>query len=160
MQTTYIITQNFDLENFAKNLSVFLEGKKLSVQKFQAETNKWVVQAREDATWKKYLSMDKAITVKISQSSNSLSVEIGSGKWIDKAAGVAVGWFLFWPTLVTSAIGTYQQMQLPKEIDAYIAKYMSEYSVENNCVSRFCSNCGNRIENNSDIFCASCGNKI
>jgi hypothetical protein len=47
-------------------------------------------------------------------------VEIGAGKWIDKAAGGAVGMFLLWPLAFTAGFGAWQQIKMPDKIFEFI----------------------------------------
>jgi len=82
------------------------------------ESNAILIQARKPPNiFKTLLGMEIAATIKISIKGNDLIVNIGGGKWIDKAAGSAISWFIFWPTLLTTGWGIYIQQQLFKKID-------------------------------------------
>ena len=76
--------------------------------------------------FKQLFGLDKAITVRFNvlHGGNTVNVEIGEAKWGDKGAALAVSWFFFWPLAVTSAVGIYQQKQLPQKIINLIQEYL------------------------------------
>lgn len=89
----------------------------MEAQVLNAEGRGYVVQARDAAGWKNLIGMSKAILVKLNPvSEDSVMVEIGQGKWIDKAVTGVVSWFVLWPLAVTSAVGAYKQAALPRKI--------------------------------------------
>ena len=47
-------------------------------------------------------------------------MEIGAGKWIDKAAAGTVSLFLLWPLAITAGFGAWEQMQMPDKVFDYI----------------------------------------
>ncbi len=148
----------FDLNAFSNSLYQHMTHTlKLETQTLSSGDSCVVLQGREPKTFKKYVGMDKAITVKISISDQLMTAEIGQGKWVDKAAGAAVAWLLFWPAAVTAAIGTVQQAQLPGRIFTFIQDYVAmnrdEYQPKKKC-----AHCGNDI-NADDIFCRNCGER-
>lgn len=48
----------------------------------------------------------------LSQPNGDLLIEVMGGKWLDKAAVIAVSWFVLWPLLITGGIGTWKQNKL------------------------------------------------
>ncbi|MDD2228778.1 MAG: zinc ribbon domain-containing protein [Candidatus Cloacimonetes bacterium] len=84
-----------------------------------------IVQGRKPPSWyKKVLGLDIAASVKIYSEGNDLITEIGGATWMDKAAGVGIGLFVFWPTLLTAGWGTYMQNVLFKKIDEALKTYL------------------------------------
>lgn len=84
-----------------------------------------IVQARiNGGTWKQWLGMDKAISVKLSAREGILTAEIGEAKWIDKGAMMTISMFVLWPLAVTSGIGMYKQAKLPEKIFTCIRDYL------------------------------------
>lgn len=82
------------------------------------ESNAILIQARKPPNiFKTLLGMEIAATIKLSKNGNNLIVDIGGGKWIDKAAGGAIFLFVFWPAILTTGWGIYIQQQLFKKID-------------------------------------------
>jgi hypothetical protein len=55
---------------------------------------------------------------------NELQVEIGAGKWIDKATTGTVSLFVLWPLAVTTAFGAWQQAKLPQRTFSAIDDYI------------------------------------
>lgn len=166
MKTSYRITRHFDLEDLAIAVKGLLSEKGMETQLIRIEEGEFAVQAKDkDSYIRKIASMEKACTVLLKFSNGVLEVETGQNKWLDKAAGAAIGWFVFWPALVTSAYGAYKQHQLPKEIHEFVQLYVGVSPVNsadmptasNN--ESFCTNCGEKIAGNA-VFCHKCGNKI
>ena len=63
--------------------------------------------------------LSSCATVKLTRSGNDLSVEVMSGKWLDKMGAAVVSWFVLWPLLFTAAIGAFRQK-------AFLDKVFSE----------------------------------
>lgn len=166
MKISYQINTHFDLEELASAVNDFLSEKGMETQLLHIKDDEFAVQAKDkDSYIRKIASMEKACTVLLKISNELLEVETGQNKWIDKAAGAAIGWFVFWPILVTSAYGAYKQYQLPKEINEFIETYLGSSvtkSDEAHSASHpvsFCGNCGEKITDGA-MFCHKCGSKI
>lgn len=43
---------------------------------------------------------------------------------MDKAAGAAVAWFVFWPTILTTGWGVYMQKELLNKVDEALVRYL------------------------------------
>ena len=57
------------------------------------------------------------LQVQIFQSTpDSVTVNVGTGKWMDKAAAAGVGAIVFAPLMATAAFGAFKQQKLPQEI--------------------------------------------
>jgi hypothetical protein len=54
-----------------------------------------------------------------------LTVQIGAGKWIDKAAAGTVSMFVLWPLAITAGIGAWEQMKMPEKIFNYIGTQLA-----------------------------------
>ncbi|MFW5628996.1 MAG: zinc-ribbon domain-containing protein [Candidatus Cloacimonadaceae bacterium] len=84
-----------------------------------------ILQGRKPPTWlKTTLGMDVAVSISFKKSGNDLIVEIGGAKWMDKAAGTAIGLFVFWPVLLTAGWGLYMQNVLFEKIDNAVITYL------------------------------------
>ncbi|MDM8549364.1 hypothetical protein QUF72_04765 [Desulfobacterales bacterium HSG2] len=55
-----------------------------------------------------------------------VNVEIGAGRWIDKAAAGAVSMLILWPLAVTAGIGAWRQANMPGRIFGHVAEYLSQ----------------------------------
>lgn len=163
MNTTYFVDQDFDLKDLANALESFFKEKNMQAQIVEISTNEIAVQAKnKDSYLRKLASLDKACTVSMKFDKTKLNVEIGQGKWIDKAAGAAIAWFIFAPVIITTAYGAYQQFQLPKQVNEFIQIYLGVEPVNfdtSDTESSFCPNCGEKL-NGNEVFCSKCGQKL
>jgi hypothetical protein len=64
--------------------------------------------------------MGTSLNIVFHQSADALTVEIGAGKWIDKAAVGTVSMFILWPLAVTAGFGAWEQAKMPTMIFDYI----------------------------------------
>ncbi len=160
METKYNLNNTFtssDFNELALRVLMYLKDeKKLVAQKFNQGENIWIIQAKTQEEWKKYVALDKATNIKLEYNDNTLSVEIGSGKWLTKAAGAAIGWFVLWPAFFVAAAGSYQQMHLHNEVNEFIANCINEINMAVNII---CPSCGNQISS-AATFCEKCGQKL
>jgi hypothetical protein len=77
-----------------------------------------VLKVERKGGWRKFVGMGTALNIVLYQSSNNnITVEIGAGRWIDKAL---VGG-------ITAGIGTWQQIKLPKKIYQFISETCNNY---------------------------------
>lgn len=84
-----------------------------------------VVQAKQPANLlKSALGLDAAATVKFTQDGGDLFAEFGAGKWLDKVAGAAVGWYLFWPAMLTAGYGLYAQKNLLANVEDHVRDFL------------------------------------
>jgi hypothetical protein len=64
--------------------------------------------------------MATSLNIVFYQSGDTLTVQIGSGKWLDKAAVGTVSFFILWPLAITAGLGAWEQMKMPEKIFDYI----------------------------------------
>ena len=84
-----------------------------------------VLQVAKKGGWRKFAGMSTALNIVLYQKPNHIIVEIGAGRWIDKAlVGAAAFPLLFWfpPLAFAAGFGTWQQIKLPKKIYQYISE--------------------------------------
>lgn len=106
---------------------------KMETQRVSDEGGGYVaLQARvEGGNWKQIVGMDKAITIRfIKESWNSVRMEIGEAKWIDKGGIMLLSMFVLWPLTITSGIGMYKQGSLPGKIRSVADEYTGVTSKE------------------------------
>jgi hypothetical protein len=75
-----------------------------------------IVQAKKESTITNLTGLSSALTVRFVPEGGGTRVEVGISKWIDKAAVGIVGLAVFWPLIVTSAIGFYNQQKLIEDV--------------------------------------------
>ena len=174
------LTEGITTESIGREVETFLRTEKEMIAEGIASSDGYLVQAKEESGWKSFAGLSKALQVQIIPSGNSeVMVNIGNGKWIDKAGAAAVGMLLFAPFAITAAVGAYGQKKLPSEIFECIERYIMSggKSIRRNvtfdkigdnqikCPScgtlnyrdtKFCSGCGNKLIN----ICPSCGAEV
>lgn len=157
-------------ETIGIGIEGFLRNKNLVVEGMKAPEG-YLVQAKEEESWKKFAGMDQATQVQIFQSTlDSITVNVGAGKWMDKAATAGVGAVVFAPLLATAAFGAYKQKKLPGEIFDFIKHFiltggktatitMNASVGANKAGKEACPNCQAMNELGTK-FCSSCGTAL
>jgi len=127
MKEKYTLTSDKNITGMARTIESFLRfNKKMDSQIIDID-NCHIVQARtKGGTFKKFIGMDKAITIKIEKTlSNEAVVEIANGKWVDKGLIFLLSMVVLWPLTITSVVGAYMQGTLPGEIKNEISRYLT-----------------------------------
>src|SRR5262249_23455768 len=73
-----------------------------------------------------FVGMQRALNVILRQDGDEITVEIGAGQWLDKAAAGVVSLFILWPLAVTAAIGAWNQMKMPERIFTRVNDYVKK----------------------------------
>ena len=69
--------------------------------------------------------MSTALNIIFRQAGSTVNVEIGGGKWIDKAVVGAFATFVALGVLIIPvAIGTWEQVKMPQRIFRHIAEFL------------------------------------
>lgn len=106
-----------------------LERENLETQLINME-GKVAVQAKKEAAkvWqraiKSAMGLDQSITVIFEARDGDLMVTIMPAKWVDKAVGMGIAWFVFWPAAVTATWGIVAMKQLISRIEREIIAYV------------------------------------
>jgi hypothetical protein len=115
-----------DSEQLIVELKSWLEGEGFDSQQLPAESDSVVLQVKRQGRWRDFVGMATSLNVVFQPSADALIVEIGAGKWMDKAAvgvaavGAGVIFFPFLPLAVTAGFGVWEQATMPNKIFAYI----------------------------------------
>jgi hypothetical protein len=115
---------NLDLSRLATALVDWYRGQDFKVQQIDMQEGGILVQASQGG-WRNVVGMASALNVVLRQDVTGLVVEIGAGKWLDKAAVGAVSMFVLWPLALAAAYGAWQQSQLPKRTFEFIQQYLA-----------------------------------
>ena len=102
----------------------WLWGEGFKCQKLQTVDGGILLQIEKGGGWRKFVGMSTAFNIVFHQVENTANVEIGAGRWIDKAATGAVAYFILWPLAVAAGIGAWQQMKMPERIFEHVASVM------------------------------------
>jgi NADH pyrophosphatase NudC (nudix superfamily) len=169
-----------DLSDLANNLGDWYRSQRFEVQMLDVHGGGVLVQASKGG-WRNVVGMSSALNVVLRQNGTTLSVEVGAGKWLDKAAVGAVSLAVLWPLAVAAAWGAWKQSQLPKQTYDFIQQFIAMKGasqslspvqpssspqlaqpgspVDASASFKFCPACGNSV-GETDRFCAKCGHNL
>jgi len=86
------------------------------------------LQVAQQSGWRKFVGMSTALNITLDRRGDELTVEIGAGQWLDKAAVGAVSLLVLWPLAVTAAIGAWNPMKMPERVFGHISDLLSRQS--------------------------------
>lgn len=165
------LPEGIDASAVGKEVENFLRSTKNLTTEGTKTPDGYFVQAKEPegSSWKQLAGMTMAIQVQVIEVSDTVTVNIGNGKWSDKIGAGAVGMVLFAPLAVTAAVGAYNQNKLPKEIFEHVEKFLlgggnsvlmnsfgANAASENQVI---CPNC-NSVNDSNTKFCGNCGSPL
>ena len=93
-------------------------------QRLSTEAGDVLIQIEKEGKWKKLIGMDTALNIVFTRTEATLEVEIGAGKWVDKAISGTVGLVIFAPLAITAGIGAWQQAKMPEKIFTHIQTFL------------------------------------
>ncbi len=102
-------------------VSGWLDTQGFDSQQMSTETQSVLLQIKKRGGWRDFVGMATSLNIVFHQLDDTLTVEIGAGKWIDKAAVGTVSMFILWPLAVTAGFGAWEQMKMPEKVFDYIA---------------------------------------
>src|ERR1051326_1104517 len=89
-----------------------------------------VLQAQKETTFSALTGQSSALTIKVIQDAYGTRAEIGSSKWIDKAAVGVIGYVILPPLILIPIIGMYNQYKLGEDawriIDSFVARAQAQ----------------------------------
>ena len=146
---------------------VWLRDRKKMVAEGVSAPNGYLVQAKAPKTWKKFVGMDAATQVQLIPGGDQLVVNIGAGRWADKAAYMGAGLIVFLPLAIPAAAGAVMQGHLPLEIFDFVDRYIVSGGVTSMTVSLTpglgtsvpCPTCA-ALNDPDSRFCRGCGAKL
>lgn len=114
--------------------------------------------------------MDSAVQIQIFQAGDDqVMINVGSGKWVDKAGAATIGMIAFAPLAVTAAIGAWNQKKLPDELFAFVEQFIMSggqsvtismaASQDVAADQTVCPSC-QAVNPAGSKFCTSCGSKL
>jgi len=95
-------------------------------QQAPTEDGGMLLQIEKKGGWRKVTGNSTALNIIFHQESeNKMSVEIGAGRWMDKAGAGAAGMLIFAPLAVTAVVGAVKQSKMSGKIFQYIENYLA-----------------------------------
>lgn len=109
-----------DLPQLIADVKNWLSAEGFDSQEMKTEQQGILIQIKKRGNWRDFVGMGTSLNIVFGQTADTLTVEIGAGKWIDKAAVGTVSMFILWPLAVTAGFGAWEQMKMPDKIFNYI----------------------------------------
>ncbi len=109
-----------DSDRVIAEVKSWLDTQGFDSQQMSTETGAMLLQIKKRGGWRDFVGMGTSLNIVFHQSADALTVEIGAGKWIDKAAVGTVSMFILWPLAVTAGFGAWEQAKMPTMIFDYI----------------------------------------
>jgi serine/threonine protein kinase len=113
------------LGELLRDLEGWLHGEGFNTQDLKTESGASLLQIEQQGGWRKFVGMSTALNVILEQRGDELTVEVGAGQWLDKAAAGVVSLFVLWPLAVTAAIGAWNQMKMPERIFGQVNDFLA-----------------------------------
>ena len=126
MQSRSFFCPNSIFQDLTRATQDWLSAEGFKYQRLQMEDGGIVLQIEKVGGWRKALGMSTVIHIVFHQVENMVNVEIGNGRWFDKAAVGLLSTIVLWPLAITAGLGAWQQMKLPERVYGYIAEYLAE----------------------------------
>jgi TIR domain len=118
-QRKYTCSPN-DTPALISDLKNWPDAHRFDCQQMNTEDHDLLIQVKKRGGWREFVGMATSLNIVFHQSGDNLIVEIGAGKWIDKAAAGVVSLVVLWPLAVTAGFGAWEQIKLPDRIFGYI----------------------------------------
>ena len=101
-------------------LKSWLDSLSFDSQQMSTEKESILLQIKKRGGWRDFVGMATSLNIVFHQSVDTLTVEIGAGKWLDKAAVGTVSMFILWPLAITAGFGVWEQAKMPEKVFSYI----------------------------------------
>jgi hypothetical protein len=111
-----------DTPTLISDLKNWLDSQRFDCQQMNTEDQNLVIQVKKRGGWREFVGMATSLNIVFHQAGDDLIVEIGAGKWVDKAAAGVVSIVVLWPLAVTAGFGAWEQIRLPDRIFDYIGR--------------------------------------
>ncbi len=124
---------------FQKNPEVSLELLARGIEQFLIQREDMVcqmfetpagtsIQTKKKDDWKKYVLLDNAMQINLSELDGYINVQVGGAKWVAKGAAMGVGLVTVWPIAIPlialSSVGGFSTMNLPKKILDFVGQFL------------------------------------
>jgi TIR domain len=114
-----------DSQRLIADVKAWLDSQDFDTQQMNTENQSLLLQIKKRGGWRDFVGMATSLNIAFHYSGNTLMVQIGAGKWIDKASAGTVSLFILWPLAITAGIGAWEQAKLPERIFDYIGSRLA-----------------------------------
>ena len=115
--------------------------------------------------FKAVLGLKTALKVTLLPQDNNIHFEAGVGIWGQQAIPTVISMLFFWPVLITQIWGMVEQSKLDDKALEIVQdvicmnNHVGSPHSDNNVESKFCTNCGTKLDGSSK-FCSNCGTRL
>ena len=124
-KTRRYVCTTADSGRILSEVNTWLEGQGFESQQMPTESNSILLQIKKRGRWRNIVGMATSLNIVFQQTAGTLTVEIGEGKWVDKAAVGTVSLFILWPLAVTAGYGAWEQAKLPDKIFDFVGSRLA-----------------------------------
>ena len=114
-----------DAQQLINQVKSWLDSEGFDTQQVSADDQSLLVQIKKRGGWRDFVGMATSLNILFHQSDDTLTVEIGAGKWVDKAAVGTVSLFILWPLAITAGMGAWEQMKMPDRIFDFVGSRLT-----------------------------------
>jgi hypothetical protein len=109
-----------DAIRLIEDVKSWLDSQGFDTQQVSADDQSLLIQIKKRGGWRDLVGMATSLNILFHHNNNTLTVEIGAGKWLDKAAVGTVSLFILWPLAITAGMGAWEQMKMPEKVFDFI----------------------------------------
>ena len=109
-----------DAVRLIQDVKGWLDSQGFDTQQLSADDQSLLVQIKKRGGWRDLVGMATSLNILFHHNDDTLIVEIGAGKWVDKAAVGAVSLVILWPLAITAGMGAWEQMKMPDRIFDFV----------------------------------------
>jgi hypothetical protein len=117
--------QEEDAVRIIRDVKGWLDSEGFDTQQVSADDQSLLIQIKKRGGWRDLVGMATSLNILFHQSNDTLTVEIGAGKWVDKAAVGTVSLFILWPLAITAGMGAWEQMKMPDRIFDFVGNRLA-----------------------------------
>ena len=114
-----------DAVRLIQDVKGWLDSQGFDTQQVSADDQSLLIQIKKRGGWRDLVGMATSLNILFHQSDDTLTVEIGAGKWVDKAAVGTVSLFILWPLAITAGMGAWEQMKMPDKVFDFIGSRLA-----------------------------------
>ncbi|HEX5884251.1 MAG TPA: TIR domain-containing protein [Pyrinomonadaceae bacterium] len=115
-----------DIPRLIGDVRSWLNSQDFDTQQMNTDDDSVLIQIKKRGSWRDYVGMATSLNIVFHRCEDeTLTVEIGAGKWIDKAAVGTVSLFILWPLAITAGMGAWEQAKLPDRVFDYIGSRLA-----------------------------------
>ena len=108
-----------------QDVKTWLDSEGFDTQQVSADDDSLLVQIKKRGGWRDLVGMSTSLNILFHHTEETLTVEIGAGKWVDKAAVGTVSLFILWPLAITAGMGAWEQMKMPDRVFDFVGSRLS-----------------------------------